>query len=143
MMAMLNNQFLKHVFGPMGSTQIRWVDDSFITLVGKKGEKYSPMQALIVDMATYSWGVNNIEVPADKVQYFAPDGESIYLPTKEKLKARVGRRWADETEEQREELLVGATEIKSKEIHNLLGCTIVYGKGAREPEGLEIGRAHV
>ena len=71
------------------------------------------MEAFLVDMATYSWAVNGIEVLADKVQYFAPEGESIYLPAKEKLKGRVGRRWAEETPEQRKELLEGAAEIRS------------------------------
>ena len=95
------------------------------------------MQAMLVNMATYSWAVNRIEVAPDKVQHYSKLGYDLYLPTKDKLEARVGRMWKDETPEQRKVILEGPVRIPSTEKHTLLGCTMVYGKGAREPENLK------
>ena len=139
-MVLVIKHYKRYVSSIMGTTECRWVDDTFAATInwarGPAGDH--PMQGVLVDRVTYDWAIHQIDNPRAKMQYWAKYREKKILnPTKEKRMERMARFWVDDTEEHRADTLEGATVTESTVVHTYMGCTLSCRKGAHVTNNME------
>ena len=81
---MLNKNCSSHSADILHSVLLHYMDDG-ISIVNEEPEEGvvipHPVQGILVDAATYSTGIHEIEIPAVKLQYYTNgSNKSVYFP---------------------------------------------------------------
>ena len=115
MIYMLNKNYSSHAADILRTVLCLYVDDGFSITVDNPRTGIvdpHPAQGNLVDAATYTQGIHEIDIPLAKVQYYTNERhKTLYLPTKQKRVEHLRSVWHTDTPAERLGLLQDAGKI--------------------------------